>query len=46
MTGVQRGNISVKAVATVSHETLGKLSKTVSVKPKEDVKITFELAQK
>jgi plastocyanin len=30
---------------TVWHETLGKLSKTVSVKPKEDVKITFELAK-
>jgi plastocyanin len=31
---------------TVWHETLGKLSKTVSVKPKESVTVTFELATK
>ena len=31
---------------TVWHETLGKLSKTVSVKPKENVTVTFELATK
>jgi plastocyanin len=42
LTDVPPGTYTV----TVWHETLGKLSKTVSVKPKEDVKITFELAQK
>jgi plastocyanin len=42
LTDVPPGTYTV----TVWHETLGRLSKTVNVKPKEDVKITFELAKR
>jgi hypothetical protein len=42
LTDVPPGTYTV----TLWHETLGKLTRTVTVKPKEDVKITFEVARK
>jgi plastocyanin len=42
LTGVPPGTYTI----TVWHETLGKLTKTVTVKTKEEAKLTFELAKK
>ena len=42
LTDVPPGTYTV----TVWHKTLGKLSKTVNVKPKENVTVAFELATK